>query len=75
MRGTGRAGYKWLMIMFVVGASAGSALGYLCLLLFNLLLRTMEKSPITITWWQVLPFGIWIGISLVILMRQSPFGD
>jgi hypothetical protein len=63
------------MLMFLAGVATGSALSYVCLLLFNLLLQAMEKSPMAITWWQVLPLGVWIGISLVILMRQSPFGD
>ena len=63
------------MIMFLSGLAAGSALSYLCLLLFNLICRAIEKPPIMITWWQVLPLGIWIGISLAILTRQSPFGD
>jgi hypothetical protein len=75
MRKTGQAGFKWLMLMFLVGVAAGSALSYLCLLLFNLICRMIEKPPIAITWWQVLPMGIWVGISYAILTRQSPFGD
>ena len=75
MKRTGRAGFKWFVFMFLAGFAAGSALSYICLLLFNLICRVFEKVPITITWWQVLPLGIWIGISFAILTRQSPFGD
>ncbi len=65
----------WAVVGFIIGAVAGSGLSYLLLLLTNVFSRLLDKPLIRITWGQVLPLGILIGLALALNMLNTPFGD
>lgn len=70
---TNRTG--WALFGFLVGLGLGSGFGYLALLLYNLVLRWLDKPSIAITWGQVLPLGILMGLGIAINMVNNIFGD
>ena len=65
----------WAIVGFIIGAMAGSGLIYLLLLMTNVFYRLLDKPLIPITWGQVLPVGVLIGLALALNMLNHPFGD
>ena len=65
----------WAVVGFIIGGVAGSGLIYLLLLLTNVFYRLLDKPLIPISWGQVLPLGIFIGLGIALNMLNNPFGD
>lgn len=65
----------WAFFGFLVGTALGSGFGYLLLLFFDQVSRWLGKPVMAITWAQVLPIGVLIGISTAINMYRPPLGD
>ena len=66
---------KRAWIGLIVGFISGCGVNYLLLLLQNWLSTWTSVKSVEITFWNILPFGIVMGLSTVAIMRSGYLGD
>ena len=66
---------KLALFGFIIGFILGSGLNYLGLLLQNWLSQSTVLKPVEITFGNVLPFGIIMGLAMAAAMWSQIFGD
>ncbi len=66
---------KRVWVGLIVGFVSGCGLNYLLLLFQNWLSTWTSVKFVEITFWNILPFGIVMGLSTAAFMRSGYLGD
>lgn len=64
-----------VLIGLLIGFVAGCGIDYLGLVVFNWLCQWIDKEPVKVTFWSILPLGVLLGLSMAVNMINPPLGD